>query len=746
MPFQPNVNDELQIGRQSFMVEAHPLSADVPYGQEGRQGTVYRLRSAHDQSAWALKVFRPTFRLPALVYQAEQLATFAELPALQVCQRQVMTPQHHFAVISRYPELLYAVLMPWIDGPTWMDVLLDKRQLSRTTALRLSEALALALSVMEQRGIAHGDLSAANVILPGLNDEGKLTGDENSLIVFVDVEQMCGPGLHKPEMMPAGSPGYARMTGMTSDWNVLMDRYAGGIMLAEMMAWCDKRVREAAWGESYFDPGRMTEDKERTDLLLEALSTNYGEAAAFLFQRACSSLENGQCPTFGEWAVMLKSLLLQQEGVVDDGSNGHPAVKRTMEGPTSGLLEVRFGASHNDDKNRATPVQLPLSEQAAGLPNEAANTNRSPVMQDENEDKDETATRHDHVDESQQVQHAEQSLESIPEPIVEQLLKQDSHMSTCTEPIGSIHTDSTTNHIANNIVMTAELRERLSQAQQAEQAGRWEDAIHRYEQLLGQLPSAADIGSEVAIALKDAKQSWQQAQEQERLRLIQAAAKRKRIRQMAAFVSAVVFIAGSGVLFWTPWKTQETVVHVAKPSDPAVYTPVNKPITTLKNEPSIKPKGEKPVQPTKPPAQPAQKKAPASSKDKQKSRTEQTTSNQTTQSSNKASKSKSAVNEKKARQDAAPKPAPQPEPIPKPVSKPESKPIPKPVPKPNQAETATQKQKEKQQQIKSLEDSILHAFNVEDDTDKVIRLAKQLKKIDPKNKTATKMLKDLVGG
>jgi hypothetical protein len=57
MPFQPEVGQELVIDGVAYRVAPHPGSPSMPYGQEGRQGTVYQLVAAADRRA--LKVFKP---------------------------------------------------------------------------------------------------------------------------------------------------------------------------------------------------------------------------------------------------------------------------------------------------------------------------------------------------------------------------------------------------------------------------------------------------------------------------------------------------------------------------------------------------------------------------------------------------------------------------------------------------------------------------------------------------------------
>jgi len=305
MTFQPKPGQTLWIDDVQYQVAEHPAAPGMPYGQEGRQAVVYALASSPLAGEGgrevgvrsALKVFKPRYRLPALVSLAERMAAFAHLPGLAVCERTVLTPQRHTALLKPYPDLTYAVLMPWIEGPTWMQVLVEKRDLSPDTCLALARSLAGVLAGMEQQGLAHCDLSGSNLLLP------QLAG--GSGVALVDVEQMYGPELRRPPLLPGGSPGYAHKTAPEGLWSPDADRFAGAVLLAEILGWCDERVREVAWGENYFDPDEMQRDTDRYNALAQVLRERWGEGVAALLERAWHSDTLADCATLGEWLVAL---------------------------------------------------------------------------------------------------------------------------------------------------------------------------------------------------------------------------------------------------------------------------------------------------------------------------------------------------------------------------------------------------------------------------------------------------------
>ncbi len=351
MPFEPRVGDVLEIEGQRYAVAEHPAAPGIAYGQEGRAGIVYCLealtpspgpaghplplsRSAGEGEGArgegvrvraALKVFKPRFRLPYLVSQAERIAPFAALPGLAACRRTVLTPQRHAGLLRQHPDLTYAVLMPWIEGPTWQEVLLDRQPFSPERSLALARGLADVLSVLEQQGIAHCDLSAPNVMLPALaltptpggsaatpfpspnlgRGEGGRGDGVRADVQLVDLEGLYALGMVRPQELSSGSMGYAHHQAAGGLWGPEADRFAGAVLLAEMLGWCDPQVVQAAWSESYFDPAEMQRDGPRYRTLLESLRRNWGDGVAALFERAWRSDALADCPTFGEWLVAL---------------------------------------------------------------------------------------------------------------------------------------------------------------------------------------------------------------------------------------------------------------------------------------------------------------------------------------------------------------------------------------------------------------------------------------------------------
>ena len=201
--------------------------------QEGRQAVVYQLINGNERRA--LKVFKPAYRKPTLVLLTDRLAAFAALPGLQVCQRAILTTHQHAALVQTHPELSFSVVMSWVEGPTWFDVINQKHKLTVDQSRQLAGALVNILIGMERSSVAHCDLSGPNVLLPIFAlSSAKAKPSSISAIQIVDVEQLYSASLTRPEAIPSGSPGYAHKTSPSGLWNVEADRFAGAVLIAEI--------------------------------------------------------------------------------------------------------------------------------------------------------------------------------------------------------------------------------------------------------------------------------------------------------------------------------------------------------------------------------------------------------------------------------------------------------------------------------------------------------------------------------
>jgi hypothetical protein len=190
-----------------------------------------------------------------------------------------------------------------MQGRTWFDKVWSRNALTRDESLRLALHCASVLVGLEGLRLAHCDISGANVIFDPVT----------FAIALIDVEDMYGeyrPGepFTQPASVPLGTPGYQHRTSARGQWGAEADRFAGAVLLAEMLGWYDDRVRTEASGESYFEPTELQQPGcPRFGVLREALAALGGPLAALL-DRAWRSSALAECPSLAEWRYHIESV------------------------------------------------------------------------------------------------------------------------------------------------------------------------------------------------------------------------------------------------------------------------------------------------------------------------------------------------------------------------------------------------------------------------------------------------------
>jgi hypothetical protein len=306
MRFEPQPNDLLQIGEDTCRVAPHPVAPMMAFGQAGRKSTVYQLKQVPDGRAYALKVFIPAFRGPYIVDIARRIAGYAALPGMAACKRTVLTKNQYPSLIKQYPELEYAVLMPWVADRTWQDIMLSSHNLDRWQSWKLARSATEMLGNLEVRGLAHCDIAGGNV----------LVNLEHLSVNLVDLEDMYGPDMPSHTAFPAGTAGYQHQTSRTNpygQWCAAGDRFSGAVLLAEIFAWPDPRIRVSTYGEHFFAESEMQDPAcERYRLLLGILA-GVSRDIADLLVRAWTAPTLANCPSLGEWArVVIEEIETQQ--------------------------------------------------------------------------------------------------------------------------------------------------------------------------------------------------------------------------------------------------------------------------------------------------------------------------------------------------------------------------------------------------------------------------------------------------
>jgi serine/threonine protein kinase len=306
--FEPAANEEfsLRIENQDerFRAMEHPNAPNMAHAMEGGKAKVFRVQNVQSpNNCYALKVMRPKYREPALESVCRSLDKLKTIPGLVVCERRCLTSAVAPEAVRQYSNLEYAILMPWIDGQSWFDVLQlgkgGKYLSERKQALQLAANFASVLSVLERAGIAHCDLSAGNVIL----DLDKLQ------VELIDVEDIFAPNFPQPSAISLGTPGYQHKTSKHGQWNIKADRFAGAILLGEMLGSYEPQVWNASSGDSYFEESELQSNGcQRFSILISAISAHHQDLAD-LFAQSWAAETLDDCPAMSQWERTLSRII-----------------------------------------------------------------------------------------------------------------------------------------------------------------------------------------------------------------------------------------------------------------------------------------------------------------------------------------------------------------------------------------------------------------------------------------------------
>jgi serine/threonine protein kinase len=281
----------------TYAFTPHPTLPKMAFGQEGRKELVYQL--SKNGGRFAFKIFKPQYRVASLVDTCRNLSKLS-IGGFEACRRLCFARPLYSKLIDQYPDLEYAVLMPWIQGSTWFDVVMSRASLSKDACKTIAKNTAEVLANLEKQGYAHCDVAGSNVIV------NTVQGQVN----FIDVEDMFGPGLPKPSACPMGTEGYqhpsSRANQDRGQWCLSGDRFSAAVLLAEMLGWFDPEIRKIGDQEHFFAPGEMQDPNgQRYKRLLSTLR-GLSKKVADCFERAWTSATLEDCPPLAEWAKLLE--------------------------------------------------------------------------------------------------------------------------------------------------------------------------------------------------------------------------------------------------------------------------------------------------------------------------------------------------------------------------------------------------------------------------------------------------------
>src|SRR5258708_5029274 len=117
----------LRIASTQYEWMPHPVFAHRVFVIEGSEAFVYQLRDPAHNTLHALKVLKPSYRGEYIAHRATHLLAHKNVPGLLLCNRICLTRESAPDLIAAFPDLEYAIFMPWVQARTWAGLMQDKR-------------------------------------------------------------------------------------------------------------------------------------------------------------------------------------------------------------------------------------------------------------------------------------------------------------------------------------------------------------------------------------------------------------------------------------------------------------------------------------------------------------------------------------------------------------------------------------------------------------------------------------------
>lgn len=342
MSFEPKPGTRIHLNGEA--IEFISLDSTGPgksfvYAESGKEGTVYKVLKGKE--FYALKVLYPEYRDKRLLRNTEKLRQFKGIEGLKVTDRTVITRQSFPSLVSDFEDLEFSILMPWIDGILWANLMISENQLKAEMYIQIAKLLMRVMCGLESQGIAHCDMSNNNFIInPGL-----------SSVELIDIEDMFAPDMPRPiPTVSYGTEGY-RTAWIAENglWSPESDRFACAILCAEILAWHNKDVRDSRAGSSsFFDEEEIGESSDRFRLISHRLK-EFNPTLPALFQKAWNSKRPDQCPAICEWMNALNEITTVREDA------------DVEQRPQTGKAPIRKETHAKNDVSTGAPPNMEIS-------------------------------------------------------------------------------------------------------------------------------------------------------------------------------------------------------------------------------------------------------------------------------------------------------------------------------------------------------------------------------------------------
>lgn len=369
MRFDPSVGDRLHFLGDEFTVQEHPNARGAVFAAEAGRAVVYQIKDAKSR-AWALKVFFKKFQSEQVIESTKHLQKVENYEGLMAASRRVVLPNDQDA--QKYEALHYAVVMRWVPGRTWFDLL----EMGTTNApihqlpnaRRLTERFLKIMEQLESSGIAHTDISAGNVTVEHFAKDTQL----------LDLEDMYLPRAPRPRATTSGTPGYSHadverrhaVDPRYSTWQAAGDRYAAAILAAELLLMSEEGMAREAESGGYFT-GHRDDPKAQTrfrtaESYLQQVAPNFCK----LFVHAWTSDQLTSCPLITQLHLAVRK---DWSGIMVPTPASTPDSEQETKTPTSAVGQVRVRFEKWDDRDERVRFEAdPVPERPATTPTHGA--------------------------------------------------------------------------------------------------------------------------------------------------------------------------------------------------------------------------------------------------------------------------------------------------------------------------------------------------------------------------------------
>lgn len=362
-PLNVKPGDIITIASKGYQVQQDSLLIGFPYYEDGGDGGVLKLQEVGSTRFYALKLFLPEKQSVRHVEHAKNLEALKihEISGLSTARRLVLEPSTHSDVISNHKAMKYAVLMPWVNGYTWREVLFNAKNNNdisptKKDSFTVAHRLATTLATLEAKGIAHCDICSNNVIV----------NYDNLHVELIDIDDMFGPGFTRAKGFRGGQKGYTHKTVAFSlngyQWCREADRFSGAVLIAEILGWYNADFRALSAEESFFPRNDdLHQDSERLELLLSVLREQGTSKLTRLFLLAWRSETLKNCPKLSTWKDALEEIA-DQNGVALFNT-----ATPLSESPIKRYRRVTFDTA-NEEKGTHESPKIKISKKQVDLP------------------------------------------------------------------------------------------------------------------------------------------------------------------------------------------------------------------------------------------------------------------------------------------------------------------------------------------------------------------------------------------